>query len=90
VIIVVDDRRMGGGVLGKSMELTYNYTLVVYASDNGCAGGGGFRERDSPGVKCSIAVVVGEVETRHVGGGDEMVSRNRWSGHSRLGEAEAL
>ena len=50
---------------------------VEDAADDGGAGAGGFGEGDAAGVEGGIAIVVGEVEARHGGGGGEEWSRGK-------------
>jgi hypothetical protein len=45
---------------------THYYAAIENAADNGRSRAGGFGQRDAAGVEGRIAVVVGEVETRHL------------------------
>ena len=42
-----------------------NNAAIVYAANNGCAGGCGFWKRYALSVKGEVSVVVGEVEAGH-------------------------
>lgn len=43
----------------------YHNTIIVNATNNRCAGAGGLGKGNTPGVQSRVAVVVGEVKTRH-------------------------
>lgn len=45
---------------------THHNATVEDAADNGCSCAGGLGQRHSPGMQGRIAVVVGEVEARHL------------------------
>ena len=49
----------------ESMEGTHDYTAIKDTANNGGSCTGGFGKRHSTSMQCRIAVVVGEVETRH-------------------------
>lgn len=60
--------RVSSGVLGRKGVLkTYNNTAVEDTPYDCGTGAGGLGQRDALGVEGRIAVVVGEVEARHVG-----------------------
>lgn len=43
----------------------YHNTIVVNTTNNRCTSAGGFGKGNPPGVQSRVAVVVGEVKTRH-------------------------
>lgn len=50
----------------SSVLSTHHNATVEDAADNGCSCAGRLGQRHSPGVQGRIAVVVGEVEARHL------------------------
>lgn len=54
---------------GCSCVCCYYNTAIKDAADNGCACAGSFGQGDTSRVESEVAVVVGEVEARHGGGG---------------------
>lgn len=56
------------GTAGSTGVGSNDNTSIVESADDGGTGGCGLRERDASGVEGEVAVVVGEVEARHLAG----------------------
>lgn len=56
------------GAAGRASVGRDDNTAIIQSTNDGCTCGCGLWERDAFGVEGEVAVVVGEVEARHVAG----------------------